>query len=143
VTRYEKRLSGPILDRIDLHLSIPRVELAKLASPETAEGSEAVRARVLAARERQWQRLASNGTGRNGDVRCNADLRLVDLRTWCLPEPNVANLLRSAVEQLGLSARAYHRVLRVARTIADLAGAERVGEDEVAEAIRYRDEAGR
>jgi magnesium chelatase family protein len=138
VSRYEKRLSGPILDRIDLHVTIPRVELAKLAAAEAAECSAAVRARVLAARQRQWQRLDGSGASPSSGVRSNADLRLADLRAWCQPEPAAASLVRGAVERLGLSARAYHRVLRVARTIADLAGCERIESEHAAEAIQYQ-----
>ena len=144
VTRYEKRLSGPILDRIDLHVSLPRVEIAKLTSTTLAEGSAAVRARVVAARERQWQRLVADDGRRpeapspSARVRCNADLQLADVRILCEPAPSAFSLLHSAVDRLGLSARAYHRVLRVARTIADLAAHERIEAPHIAEAIQYQ-----
>src|ERR1700674_189130 len=107
VTRYQKRLSGPILDRIDMHLSIGRVEFEKLTSAEPGESSDVVRARVTGARECQWRRFAD----RHG-ITCNAEMRVPDARTFCALEPEGAALVRSAVESLGLSARAYHRVLR-------------------------------
>jgi magnesium chelatase family protein len=133
VTRYQKRLSGPILDRIDMHLSVQRVEFDKLASAEQGETSATVRARVTAARQRQWRRFAEHPS-----VRCNADMRVVDIRAVCELDPSGAALVRSAVEHLRLSARAYHRVLRVARTVADLAGDESIKMPHLAEAIQYQ-----
>jgi magnesium chelatase family protein len=133
VTRYQKRLSGPMLDRIDLHLGVPRVDFERLTSDERGESSEAIRARVLAARERQWRRFPERGS-----VTCNAEMRVPDVRTWCELEPAGALLIRTAVERLGLSARAYHRVLRVARTIADLALLDRIEPTHVAEAVQYQ-----
>ena len=133
VTRYQKRLSGPMLDRIDLHLGVPRVDFDRLTSDELGERSETIRARVVAARERQWQRFA----GRTS-VNCNADMRVPDMRTWCQLDAAGAHLIRTAVERLGLSARAYHRVLRVARTIADLALVETIEPLHLAEAVQYQ-----
>jgi magnesium chelatase family protein len=133
VTRYQKRLSGPILDRIDMHLTIPRVDFEKLTGDALGEPSAAVRERVTSARERQWQRFADvNG------ITCNAEMRVPEVRTFCELESNAAALIRGAVERLGLSARAYHRVLRVSRTIADLAGADRITPMHLAEAIQYQ-----
>jgi magnesium chelatase family protein len=133
VTRYQKRLSGPIIDRIDMHLTVQRVEFDKLTAAELGEASAVVRDRVTAARRRQWRRFAESNA-----VRCNADMRIADIRTFCELEASGAALLRSAVEHLGLSARAYHRVLRVARTIADLANSERIQPTHLAEAIQYQ-----
>jgi magnesium chelatase family protein len=133
VTRYQKRLSGPMLDRIDLHVSVQRVEFDELSSPEPSESSATVRLRVNAARQRQWRRFAEHPS-----VTCNAEMRVADLRAFCELDAGGAALLRSAVDRLGLSARAYHRALRVARTIADLAGSDTIEAHHVGEAIQYQ-----
>ena len=133
VTRYQKRLSGPILDRIDMHLTIPRVDFEKLTGDDPGESSATVRARVTGARERQWRRFGDvNG------ITSNAEMRVPEVRTFCELESSGAALIRGAVERLGLSARAYHRVLRVSRTIADLAGEDRIAPMHLAEAIQYQ-----
>lgn len=132
VTRYQKRISGPLLDRIDIHIEVPRVAYEKLIDQRLGESSETVRARVETARERQHTRFA--GT----DLACNADMRPQDVRKYCkLDEAGMA-LLKAAMSQLQLSARAFHRVLKLARTVADLAGAENIHPVHVAEAIQYR-----
>jgi magnesium chelatase family protein len=133
VTRYQKRLSGPILDRIDMHLNVPRVNFDKLAGAELGEGSAAIRQRVATARQRQWRRFAE----RSG-VSANAEMRVPDVRRFCELDGSGANLLKGAVERLGLSARAFHRCLRVARTIADLAGEECISSVHIAEAVQYQ-----
>jgi magnesium chelatase family protein len=133
VTRYQKRLSGPILDRIDMHLNVPRVNFDKLAGAELGEGSAAIRQRVATARQRQWRRFAE----RSG-VSANAEMRVPDVRRFCELDGSGANLLKGAVERLGLSARAFHRCLRLARTIADLAGEERISSVHIAEAVQYQ-----
>jgi len=130
VARYRSRLSGPLLDRIDLHVFVPRLEPAALASaaPQPGESSAVVRARVCAARDRQRARAG----------KINALLGPKELdRDAVLDEPG-RQLLLTAMNRLGLSARAFHRVLKVARTIADLAGAESLAAGHVAEALRYR-----
>jgi len=132
VTRYQKRVSGPIVDRIDMHLSVPRVDFPKLTGEPTGEASSAIRERVVAARELQWQRFSS------GTTTCNAEMRLTDMRRVCALDAACASLMHTAVERLGLSARAYHRVLRVARTIADLAGSDDIKTLHLAEAIQYQ-----
>jgi magnesium chelatase family protein len=130
IQRYRARISGPLLDRIDLSVEVPRVPLAELGATRQPgdEGSAAVLARVEAARTRQ----------RGRGVAANAQLGSDALRRACALGDAERRLLESALEKLGLSARAYHRVLRVARTIADLAGAERVGREHLAEALQLR-----
>jgi magnesium chelatase family protein len=133
VTRYQKRLSGPILDRIDMHITVPRVDLDKLSTLGSGESSATIRGRVTAARQRQWRRYAEHPI-----VTCNADMRLPEIRVYCELDAGSASLLRTAVERLGLSARAYHRVLRVARTIADLDYSESIQAEHLAEAVQYQ-----
>jgi len=132
VTRYQKRISGPLLDRIDIHVDVPRLEYDKLTEQRLGESSETVRARVEAARQKQRTRFA--GT----DLACNADMRPADVRTYCKLDETGTSLLRTAMNQLQLSARAFHRVLKLARTIADLADAESIQPTHIAEAIQYR-----
>jgi magnesium chelatase family protein len=132
VDRYQKRLSGPLLDRIDLHVDVPRVEYEKLAADSVAESSAAVRARVEAARARQWARFDGSR------VASNAEMGIRELKLHCGLDPAGEALLKAAVQRLGLSARAYHRVLKVARTIADLASVGRIGPAHLAEAIQYQ-----
>ncbi len=134
VTRYQKRLSGPILDRIDMHLDVRRVDVEKLTAEEyVAESSASVRERVTSARQRQWRRFAEHPS-----VRCNADMHIAELHAFCGLDAAGAALLRSALHNLGLSARAYHRTVRLARTIADLAESERIDTIHLAEALQYQ-----
>lgn len=133
VDRYLSRLSGPLLDRIDIHLEVPAVNYRDLAGDPPAESSAAIRGRVEAARVRQAERFRE----RPG-IHANAQMTARDLRRWCRVGGDVEELLRTAITRLGLSARAYHRVLKLARTIADLAGAEELDAGHVREAIQYR-----
>jgi len=132
VTRYQKRISGPLLDRIDIHAEVPRVDFDKLTDDRLGEPSAAVRERVEAARERQRTRLS--GTG----LTCNADMGVGDVRRYCPLEETGRSLVRQAMSQLQLTARAFHRVLKLARTIADLAGEEAIAPVHLAEALQYR-----
>ena len=132
VSRYQKRISGPLLDRIDIHVDVPRVEYEKLSDDRLGEPSEAIRERVEAARERQRQRF--EGTG----LLANADMGPAEVRTYCQVDEAGSNLLRAAMQQLHMSARAYHRILKLARTIADLAGSDSIETAHLAEAIQYR-----
>ena len=128
VARYRSRISGPLLDRIDLHIEVPAVPEKDLAARQSGEASAVIRARVAGARERQ---IARQG-------KPNAQLSAKEVGEHCVAEANAEQLVRRAISGLGLSARAYHRVLKVARTIADLAGASGISTPHVAEAVQYR-----
>jgi len=133
---YRSRISGPLMDRIDLHVDVPAVDPAELSRPATAEDSAAVAARVAAARERQKRRFA--GIPAPNRPRDNARAGGQLLEDICALDGRGRNLLTEATSRLRLSARGYHRVLRVARTLADLDGAEAVATRHVAEALAYR-----
>jgi magnesium chelatase family protein len=132
VMRYQKRISGPLLDRIDIHIEVPRVDYEKLSGDRLGEKSEVIRARVEAARARQRQRFA--GT----KLQCNGDMGPGEVRKYCVVDDAGKNLLRASMQQMQMSARAYHRILKLARTIADLAGCDKVETPHLAEAIQYR-----
>ena len=132
VSRYQKRISGPLLDRIDIHIEVPRVEYEKLSDDRLGEPSAAIQARVEAARERQRQRF--QGT----KLLANADMGPAEVRAYCPVDEAGRSLLRAAMQQLHMSARAYHRILKLSRTIADLAGSEAIETAHLAEAIQYR-----
>lgn len=136
IARYQKRISGPLLDRIDIHVEVPRVDYEKLADKRNVENSATVRARVQAARERQLQRLT--GT----KLTCNAEMGPAEVRDFCEVEPAAQKLLKAAMQQLHLSARAFHRVLKLSRTIADLAQSDTIAANHLAEAIQYRPRVG-
>ena len=133
VQRYLARVSGPLLDRIDLHIEVPAVPYRELSDARLGEPSASVRERVCRARERQRARFA----GRAG-LHANAHLRAREIREFCRVDAAGDALLRSAIARLGFSARAYHRILKIARTIADLDAAAEIGTPHLAEAIQYR-----
>jgi len=135
--RYRNRISGPLLDRIDIHVEVPAVEYKDLASLEKGEPSSAIRARVEAARARQRERFGAGG-GAAARVHCNAMMASRDVRRHCRLGEAAQMLLKAAMDDYRLSARAYDRILKVARTIADLEGADEIGEAAVAEAVQYR-----
>jgi magnesium chelatase family protein len=132
---YQARLSGPLLDRVDLHIEVPAVTAADLILPAPAEGSREVASRVARAREIQAERYAALGLPH---VRTNATAQGSVLEEVARPDAAGLALLRDAAEAMRLSARGYHRVLRVARTLADLDGVEKVGRVHLAEALSYR-----
>jgi magnesium chelatase family protein len=132
IQRYQRRLSGPFPDRIAIHVEVPRVEHDKLTGTTKPESSASIRQRVEPARAIQTQRF----TGTR--LTCNAEMGPKEVRECCPVEPAAQALVKAAVQQLHLSARAFHRTLKLARTIADLAGSEVLGPAHVAEAIQYR-----
>jgi len=136
VTKYQKRISGPLLDRIDIHVEVPRVEYDKLSDSRSGEKSSTIRARVEAARQRQRERFMADGF--SGDITCNADMHLAELKQYCILDEASNSLIKTAMNQLQLSARGYHRVLKLARTIADLADCRDIGISHLAEALQYR-----
>ncbi len=135
VTRYQKRISGPLLDRIDIHIEVPRVDYQKLSSDRLGESSEAIRARVESARQRQRERFLNI---KSSNVISNADMHVAEVRQFCKLDEAGESLIRAAMGQMNLSARGYHRVLKLARTIADLAGSEQIQAVHLAEALQYR-----
>jgi len=133
VRRYLGRVSGPLIDRIDLHVQVPPVPFDSLSRVNQGESSATIRGRVTAARriqEARFQEVAG--------VFANGQMGARELRRWCSPSRDVSALLKQAVDRLGLSARSYHRVLKVGRTLADLAGEKDVRAEHVAEALQYR-----
>jgi len=138
VTRYQKRISGPLLDRIDIHIEVPRIEYEKLSDQRLGEPSEPIRARVEAARQRQRARFAAAAEAAVDGLATNADMRPAQVRQFCQLDEAGRSLMRTAMRQLQLSARAYHRILKLARTIADLAGDESLAPAHLAEALQYR-----
>ena len=133
IQRYLSRISGPLLDRIDIQIEVPAVQYRDLAAESSGEKSEAIRARVQQAREVQQQRFASSK-----HLFCNADMQPKDIRKHCQTDEQGQELLKMAITQFGLSARAYDRILKVSRTIADLASSENILPEHVSEAIQYR-----
>ena len=128
VLRYRRRLSGPLLDRIDLQIEVPALPADVLQQAPDGEASASVRARVAQARERQIRRQG----------RANARLTAKEIDQYCQPTAAAAALLKHAISRFELSARAFHRLLKVARTIADLAGSDAIEAPHVAEAVQYR-----
>ena len=140
INRYRKRLSGPLLDRIDIHVEVPRVEYDKLTDERLGEPSANIRERIERAREIQRRRFGGALGGARGDLPllCNADMGPAQVREYCKLDDAGKSLVRSAMQQLGMSARAFHRILKLARTIADLEGAAEIKTHHLAEAIQYR-----
>ena len=137
ITTYQKRISGPLLDRIDMHVQVPRVEYDKLNDDRLGEPSADMRNRIEDARGRQRIRFDSI-TDKRYFIYSNAEMRNAEIRKYCKLDDECQNLMRSAMQQMHLSARAYHRILKLSRTIADLDHSEDIKTPHVAEALQYR-----
>ena len=133
IRRYLDRVSGPLLDRIDIQIEVDAVPVREISSGEAGESSREVALRVARAREKQQQRYARDG------IHCNAQLDSRLSRRYCAMTPEAEGVLHVAVERMGLSMRAYSRVIKVARTIADLADSDMISMEHIAEAIQYRE----
>jgi len=132
VIKYQKRASGPLLDRIDLHVEVPRISFSKLESENIGESSEVIRNRVQLARNIQLARFESE------NIFDNSEIGPEQLKKYCLLDSSSKDILRQATDKLHLSARAYYRIIKVARTIADLANSENITVEHIAEALQYR-----
>ena len=133
IRKYENRISGPILDRIDIHLTVPEVKVEKLSDlQKRAETSQLVRQRVQKARDRQTRRF------KGSRLTCNAEMNTKEVKKYCPLDADSLRLMQLATEKMNFSARAYYRIVKVARTIADLSGVEEINSVHVGEAIQYR-----
>jgi magnesium chelatase family protein len=132
IIQYRKKISGPLLDRIDLHIEVPRINFEKLSSDELAESSDKIRERVQKARNRQISRF------RKLPIQTNAEMRNQEIREFCKVSEQGLNLLKIAVQKMNLSARSYNRILKLSRTIADLAGSDHIRTEHLAEALQFR-----
>lgn len=135
IQKYQKRISGPLLDRIDIHIQVPRVDYEKLSDIRLGEPSAVIHERVEAARLIQRQRFNQENPS---PVTCNADMRPAEVRKYCILDEQSKALMKSAMNQMNLTARGYHRMLKLARTIADLASVEQITVTHLAEALQYR-----
>jgi magnesium chelatase family protein len=132
IIKYQQKISGPILDRIDLHVEVPRIKFEKLSEAGDAESSEAIRLRVEKARQIQHNRLSQEG------IFTNSEMENAHIKKYCQLDSPCLELMRQAVSNLHLSARAYYRIIKVARTIADLSGNPNIEPSHIAESIQYR-----
>jgi magnesium chelatase family protein len=132
IQRYRSKLSGPLIDRVDIHVEVPAVPYRDLVGRPGEEPSQVIRERVTAARGIQGRRF------RRSRIYCNAQMNSRQIKAFCAIDAGCTRLLESAIEKLALSARAYHRILKIARTLADLAESESIGQHHIAEAIQYR-----
>src|SRR5262249_19159595 len=133
IQNYLGRISGPLLDRIDLHVEVPAVKFGEITAERTGESSAAIRERVVGARRRQQERFVPTPR-----ITCNARMGSKELKAHCALEEPTIELLKVAMADMNLSARAYDRILKVARTIADLAGSPKILGDHISEAIQFR-----
>ncbi|MDP3948273.1 MAG: ATP-binding protein, partial [bacterium] len=131
IAKYKRRISGPFLDRIDIYLEVPPVEVDKLSADLEVESSSSIRKKVAAARKIQLERFG-------GRILTNSEMSNKDIKQHCSLTQEGLDLLKMAISSLNLSARGYHRVLKLSRTIADLAGTENIQAEHIAEALQYR-----
>ncbi|MEA1937109.1 MAG: YifB family Mg chelatase-like AAA ATPase [Patescibacteria group bacterium] len=132
IIKYQKKISGPLIDRIDLHIEVPRIKFEKLSSDNLAESSKSIRARVEKAREIQQERF------KDKKIISNSEMSSQDVKDFCKIEEETLNILKTAISQFNLSARSYYKILKLARTIADLEEQEKIASAHVAEALQYR-----
>lgn len=132
IMRYQKKISGPLLDRIDIHIEVPRIKYEKLAEGKVAEESASVKKRVQSAREIQNRRF------RGLKIKSNSEISSKHIKEFCRLDPTVEKMIAQAVDQMKLSARVYHRLLKIARTIADLENSDLISQNHIAEALQYR-----
>lgn len=130
--RYIRKISGPLLDRIDIHINVPRLQYDDITNIKPSEPSELIRTRVEKARKIQQTRLAKFG------IYCNAQMSHKSIKSTCQMTSNAQSMLKTAFDKMGLSARAYDRIIKVARTAADLDNSDIINEVHIAEAIHYR-----
>ena len=133
IQRYRNKISGPLLDRIDIHIEVPAVRYSELTSLEKGEPSASIRKRILAVRKIQQERFKDDP-----GIYCNADIRASDLQKYCRLDEKSNQLLKNAINGLHFSARAYNRILKVSRTMADMGGREDIHSDDISEAVQYR-----
>ena len=133
IQKYMAKISGPLLDRIDIHIEVPAVKVAELSQKKPGEASSSIRERVSAAREIQLKRFA-----KQKNIFSNANMQSKEIREYCKIDSAGEELLKMAMTKLGLSARAYDRILKVSRTIADLGGSDEIRPEHLGEAIQYR-----
>jgi magnesium chelatase family protein len=132
VSRYQRRISGPFIDRVDIFVEVPHIDYEKLTDERLGEPSKAVQERVAAARERQLKRF------KDTNFTSNAEMTPAEIREFCHVEDDAQSLLQAAMKQLYLSARAFHRILKLALSIADLEASDTIRTQHVAEAVQYR-----
>lgn len=140
ISRYEKRVSGPILDRIDIHVEVPSVETQKLVGKQKGKkkvkDSKTIQKGVQAAREIQTKRFKEQSASRR--IKANSEMSTKEVKKYCVLSPECITMLRSAVASMNITARSYFKVIKVARTIADLAGERKISTNHLAEALQYR-----
>jgi magnesium chelatase family protein len=132
IQRYRRKISGPLLDRIDIHVEVPAVPYKELSTEYTGESSTDIRSRVVNTRNLQLERFRSD------KIYCNGQMKTRHIKKYCGLDSNAINLLETAMQKLGLSARAYSRILKLSRTIADMEQAEKISASHISEAIQYR-----